>query len=83
MGVWRVVLAIGLLCVSTAQVHAQRLPGGVTPQHYALTITPDLANATFTGTERIDVVLERPMRVITLNAAEIEFGPVHAQSRAF
>jgi aminopeptidase N/puromycin-sensitive aminopeptidase len=64
-------------------MHAQRLPGGVTPRHYALTIKPDLAEATFTGTERIDVVLDQPTRVITLNAAEIKFGPVHVQSKAF
>ena len=83
MGFWRGLLAVGLLCVCGKQMHAQRLPGGVTPQHYTLTITPDLADATFTGTERIDVVLDRPTRVITLNAAEIEFGLVHAQSTAF
>jgi len=83
MGVWSRLSAVLLVCLCALSMHAQRLPRGVTPQHYALTITPNLANATFTGAERIDVVLSRPARTITLNATEIEFGPVHAQSSVF
>ena len=59
---------------------AQKLPGGVTPQHYVLTIKPDLGRARFEGAERIDVVLEKPSSEITLNAAEIEFESVKGQS---
>ena len=74
--------ARGIVLVSafalSVTAHAQRLPGGVTPQHYALTITPNLDKATFAGTERIEVVLAAPARTITLNAAEIEFGAVRA-----
>jgi aminopeptidase N len=54
-------------------VQAQRLPGGVHPEHYSLTLTPDLKAATFAGEETIDVVLDRPSATITLNAAEIKF----------
>jgi aminopeptidase N/puromycin-sensitive aminopeptidase len=54
-------------------VQAQRLPGGVHPEHYSLTLTPDLKAATFAGEETIDVVLDRPTTTITLNAAEIKF----------
>ena len=61
---------------------AQRLPGGVRPEHYALTITPDLAKARFAGEETIEVVLEKPATSITLNAAEIEFGAVKAWAGA-
>ena len=57
---------------------AQRLPGGVRPEHYTLVIVPDLQKARFEGTERIDVVLDAPTTTITLNAAEIEFGSVKA-----
>lgn len=64
-------------------MHAQRLPGGVIPQHYALSIIPDLPSASFVGSERIDVVLDRPTRVITLNAAELEFASARANSSAF
>jgi aminopeptidase N len=60
----------------TAQ--AQRLPGGVHPEHYKLTLTPDLQAATFSGEEAIDVMLDAPSRSITLNAAEIKFGEVKA-----
>ena len=71
-------LGLGLVLVGCAAVRAQRLPGGVRPEHYSLTITPDLAKARFAGSERIEVVLAAPTRVITLNAAEIEFGVVRA-----
>ena len=72
-GFW---FAMGLLCATWIAAGAQRLPGGVKPVHYALTITPDLAKARFAGSERIEVVLDRPTKTITLNAAEIEFVSV-------
>jgi len=76
---WRwVAAALVLGGFAGVRVNAQRLPGGVRPEHYSLTITPDLKAATFSGSERIDVVLDRPASAITLNAAEIEFGAVKA-----
>jgi aminopeptidase N/puromycin-sensitive aminopeptidase len=72
----RGLLALGLGLVGCAGAWAQRLPGGVRPTHYVLTITPDLAKARFTGSETIEVVLDKPASSITLNAAEIEFGAV-------
>ena len=85
MGLWRGVVAAGVVLaaggVVVARVQAQRLPGGVTPEHYALTITPDLAKARFTGSETIELVLDKPATTIALNAAEIEFVSVKAQSR--
>ena|SRR5579859_23887 len=55
---------------------AQRLPQTVKPEHYALKLTPDLKNATFSGHESIDVIIAQPVDGITLNAAEIKFGAV-------
>jgi aminopeptidase N len=69
---------LGLVFVGCGSARAQRLPGGVRPQHYALTITPDLAKARFSGVETIDLVLDTPSSAITLNAAEIEFASVKA-----
>ncbi len=51
----------------------------VIPEHYALTLTPDLKNATFAGSEKIDVLLKQPSDSITLNAAEIKFASVAAE----
>ena len=65
-----------LAAASTA--YAQRLPGGVHPEHYSLSLTPDLQAATFTGTEYIDLTLDAPSATITLNAAEIKFLSVVA-----
>ena len=39
---------------------AQRLPQTVRPEHYTLTLTPDLKAATFSGVETIDVTLAEP-----------------------
>ncbi|HEX9199973.1 MAG TPA: M1 family aminopeptidase [Acidobacteriaceae bacterium] len=71
-------LVLGLIIVCSGGARAQRLPGGVRPEHYSLTITPDLVKARFAGSETIEVVLDRPASAITLNAAEIEFGVVRA-----
>jgi aminopeptidase N/puromycin-sensitive aminopeptidase len=82
MGIWRGLavagVVVGLGGVAVGRVEAQRLPGGVRPEHYSLTITPDLKAATFVGSETIDVVLVAPATAITLNAAEIEFVSVKA-----
>jgi aminopeptidase N len=56
--------------------NAQRLPSTITPEHYALTLTPDLKNATFAGVESIDLSLKNPTDSITLNSAEIAFQSV-------
>jgi aminopeptidase N len=52
---------------------AQRLPFGVTPQHYALKFTPDLEKAVFSGDETIDIEVNKPTNTIVLNAIELEF----------
>src|ERR1700712_3058654 len=75
----RTILALStLLLTAHFAAHAQRLPAGVRPEHYRLTLAPDLHAATFSGEETIDVVLDAPSRSITLNAAEIKFGEVKA-----
>jgi aminopeptidase N len=52
---------------------AQRLPYGITPQRYALTFTPDLDKATFSGDETIEVEVNKASSTIVLNAIELEF----------
>ena len=52
---------------------AQRLPEGVTPQHYSLSFAPDLQKASFSGEETIDVQMLKPASTITMNSAELEF----------
>ena len=65
-----------LLTDSGVAARAQRLPQSVHPEHYTLTLAPDLKAATFTGNETIDVVLSAPATSIALNAADIEFQSV-------
>ena len=77
----RLRLAPGLLALlAVAPLLAQRLPTSVHPQHYVLHLSPDLASATFTGEETIDVTLDAASSTITLNAAEITFVAVTGAS---
>ncbi len=69
-------IAFSLLTAAGRPASAQRLPTTVRPDHYALTLTPDLKAATFSATETIDVTLSEPADHITLNSAEIEFQSV-------
>src|SRR5512135_2109914 len=70
------IAALFVCCVAPAALTAQRLSSSVVPQHYTLTLTPDLKAATFSGVESIAVTLKQPSSTITLNAAEIEFQSV-------
>ena len=67
---------LGLILAPANPLQAQRLPANVRPEHYTLTLTPDLKAATFAGVESIDVTLAEPADRITLNAAEIAFQSV-------
>lgn len=57
----------------SATLQAQRLPAGVVPEHYQLTFTPNLKDATFSGDEIIAVRVVKPTTMITINSAEIKF----------
>jgi aminopeptidase N/puromycin-sensitive aminopeptidase len=75
---FRVTLAVlaALGCCIPVSASAQRLSQAVRPEHYTLTLTPDLKAATFTGTETIDVNLTEPTDRITLNAVELDLKSV-------
>jgi aminopeptidase N/puromycin-sensitive aminopeptidase len=68
--------ALCSLLVAASPASAQRLSQTVRPEHYTLTLTPDLKAATFSGVETIDVSLAEPANAITLNSAEIVFQSV-------
>src|SRR5690348_6748696 len=73
----RLAMVVVLAVVSAALCSAQRLPAGtVVPDHYQITLAPDLKNATFSGEETIDVRVLQPTSSIVLNAAEIKFDQV-------
>ena len=58
--------------MATATSH--RLPAGVRPKRYRLTLTPDLEKFTFAGSVAIDVEVAIATSTITLNAAELAIG---------
>ena len=43
-----------------------------TPSRYELTLSPDLDAATFTGEERVDVVVHEAVTEVVLNAADLQ-----------
>ena len=72
-----VVLALASCLFAAARpVSAQRLPTNVKPQHYTLHLTPDIAAASFTGSETLDVTLAAPSASIVLNSAELKISSV-------
>jgi aminopeptidase N len=71
-----VTLFIAIVLLGASLAMAQRLPQTVKPEHYTLTLAPDLKTATFTGHEAIDVDVQQPVDAITLNSAEIKFESV-------
>src|SRR5271155_892198 len=75
----RLFLAVVFL-FPTVTVVAQRLPGIARPQHYTLQLAPDLQAATFTGEETIDLTLAQAVDSIVLNAWQLKFDAVTAQS---
>src|SRR5262245_3113706 len=59
-----------------AERQAHRLPTDVIPSRYQIRLTPDLTTWTFTGEESVAVAIERPVREITVNAAELSIQSV-------
>jgi puromycin-sensitive aminopeptidase len=49
-----------------------RLPAGARPRRYDVRLAPDLDRATFSGTVRIALDIDRPASAIVLNAADLE-----------
>jgi aminopeptidase N len=53
-----------------------RLPRDATPVHYDILIEPDAKALTFKGRERIDIVVNRETRAVTLNALDLVVSDV-------
>ena len=73
-------LTLSLALLPASLLSAQRLPGGARPQHYTLQLAPDLKVAAFTGEETIDLTLDQPKNAIVLNARDLTFTQVSAES---
>src|SRR5262249_9823719 len=67
---------LAALVLLASPVSAQRLPPGVTPEHYDLAFVVDLAHERFDGTETIRPTAAAPTTRIVLNAVDIEFREV-------
>jgi aminopeptidase N len=61
-----------LLTMGATAAFAARLPQTVIPSHYAITITPNLADETFHGEETIDVDVKEPVSSVTMHSVGID-----------
>jgi len=55
---------------------SHRLPTTVTPERYAIRLTPDLTTWTFTGEEQVTIHIHQPVGMIVANAAELAIDSV-------
>ena len=81
MKLLRAFFALCSLLLVSMTVQSQRLPTNARPEHYRLSLTPDLKAATFRGTETIDLRLAAPASTITLNAIELKIDHVTASNQ--
>src|ERR1700686_4459127 len=65
-----------LLAAAALLLAAPRLPASVIPDHYAITITPDLAAEKFSGQETIDVDIKEPIDTITFHSVDLDLHDV-------
>ena len=72
----RRLLAAAALLLAALPLAAARLPVSVIPDHYAISITPDLVAEKFSGQETIDVDIKEPIDTITLHSADLELHDV-------
>ncbi len=75
-------LTVGAVVLGSGVSWGQRLPQNITPQHYTLAIAPEIAKATFSGTETIDVTLAAAAKTVTLNALDLQIQSVTADGQA-
>jgi len=64
------------LLATTSYAAPGRLPTNVQPLSYDITVDPDAAKLTFTGTETIAIQVVEATQTITLNAAELNISSV-------
>src|SRR3954447_25092962 len=67
-----VILVPAALLLAVSPASAQRLPGGVTPEHYDLAFTIDLAHERFEGLTGIDLTVAQPTSTVRLHALELD-----------
>ena len=59
-----------------------RLPLTVTPERYEIRLTPNMASATFDGEERVTIQVNKPVRELRLNAAELVIQEVSIKAKS-
>ncbi len=64
------------LSATSALAAPGRLPTGVTPLAYDITVDPEAAKLTFTGSEVVTIQVAAPTTAITLNAADLAISSV-------
>src|SRR5437868_8743386 len=64
------------------EAHGYRLPTLVTPERYEIKLTPDLEKFTFTGEEKVQVIVHQATKEIVVNAVELEVQQVSIKDQS-
>ncbi len=64
------------------QLDPYRLPTGVRPTRYDLRLRPSLTDATFSGSVRIELIVDGPTEIFVLNADELVITSCEVDGRA-
>ncbi len=76
------VLTMAASLFSTSVLASGRLPKGVTPIAYDITVDPDAPKLTFAGNGTVTVQVTKPTKTITVNAADLVISGVAIDGRA-
>ncbi len=74
-------IVCGAAVLASPVLAANRLPGGVTPVAYDITVDPDAATLTFGGRETVTIDVAKPVMSITLNAADLAISSARIDGR--
>ncbi len=74
-------VSFGAALLSSSALAANRLPTGVTPVSYDITVDPDAASLTFSGSETVTINVTKPTKTITLNAADLAISSAKLDGR--
>lgn len=75
-------VSVGAALLATSALANGRLPTDVKPLAYDLTVNPDASKLSFSGSGTVTVQVSRPVKTITVNAAELAISDVKIDGRA-
>ncbi|MCB4859656.1 M1 family metallopeptidase [Sphingobium sp. PNB] len=80
--IWSISATVSIATLSPLTATAAPLPQTVTPLHYDLVLKPDLKGLTFSGDEKIDILVRAATKEIVLNAFRLDIRQVSLRTQS-